>query len=401
MSIKNKERLSYLLQQYASGMATKTEISELSAFLQTDQYEGEIKTVLEKMSYEAQGDESYGVEKIDEMIDRILKADTEEAKLIPMRRVRLFQKFAAAAAILICVFGSAYFLLLHSKEKTSIAQLNNVILKNDIAPGGNKALLTLADGTTIILDSAANGKLAQQGSTKVFKIDAGKLSYELAGNSENTVVHFNTISTPRGGQYQVVLPDGSNVWLDAASSLKFPTAFSGKERRVELTGEAYFEVTHKSNQPFKVIANGVEVEDLGTHFNINAYNDEKSIKATLLEGSIRVSVIGETPDDKILIPGQQAKVEDDKMIQVINNIDVGQVIAWKKGLFEFENADLPTIMRQISRWYDVDVIYENKPDNDKFGGGISKNLPLSKVLKLIGKNGVKFKLEGKVLKVTP
>jgi len=400
MSTNNKERLSYLLRQYASGQTTEQEMAELSGFLEMNKYEYDIKDVLEEISYESEPIENYDEHQVDRMIDRILKHDTGKVKVIPIGRRPMLPKIAAAAVILFAIAGAYFFFINPSMKKSELAQTYSTF-KNDIAPGSNKAVLTLGDGSIIVLDSVANGKLAQQGNTQVLKIDSGELSYQATNNNAHTVLQYNTISTPRGGQYQVVLPDGSKVWLDAASSLKFPTAFSGKDRSVELTGEGYFEIAHNSNKPFKVVVNGVEVQDLGTHFNINAYEDEGSIKATLLEGSIRVTTTGKIPQSKVLIPGQQARIEGDKMIEVTSNIDINQVIAWQKGLFEFDNADLPTIMRQISRWYDVQIVYERKPGDEKFGGGISKNLPLSNVLKLMEENGVKFNLEGKVLKVIP
>ncbi|HXS54891.1 MAG TPA: FecR domain-containing protein, partial [Hanamia sp.] len=192
--------------------------------------------------------------------------------------------------------------------------------------------------------------------------------------------------------------DGSKVWLNAESSLTFPVAFPGEERKVEITGEAYFEVAHDANKKFIVTKGTTTVQVLGTHFNVNAYDDENSIKVTLLEGSVKV----ENVNNKVIIkPGEQAQVGKDNGIKVVNDLDIQQVIAWQKGLFEFNHADLASIMRQVSRWYDVEVIYDGKITEGKFGGGLSKSLPLSAVLKLMEANGVKFQLEGKVLKVIP
>jgi ferric-dicitrate binding protein FerR (iron transport regulator) len=401
MSTNNRQRLDYLLRQYAAGAITDKEVTELSIFLGQSQLKEDIREILEVMAYEAQPVENYDSEKVDKMIDRILKSVFENAKIVPVRGRSLFTKVSVAAAILICVLTGAYFIKQRLEEKPAVAQkTQNRSIEKDIAPGGNKASLTLADGSVIILDSTARGKLAKYGNVKVLKIEAGKLSYQQANASRQLTIQYNTISTPRGGQYQVVLPDGSKVWLNAASSLKFPTAFLGKERNVELSGEAYFEVAHNEKQPFKVKVKGVEVLVLGTHFNINSYDDEGTIKTTLLKGSVR-ETIADKQQSVTITPGQQAQVGKDKMIKVINDVDIAQVIAWQSGLFEFNNSDLPTIMRQISRWYDVDVVYESKPADAKFGGGISKNLPLSEVLQLLQANGVKFQLEGRVLKVIP
>jgi ferric-dicitrate binding protein FerR (iron transport regulator) len=248
----------------------------------------------------------------------------------------------------------------------------------------------LADGSTIILDNVQNGTLAQQGNTKVIKED-GKLAYNLTSTGINEVL-YNTISTPRGGQYQVDLPDGSRVWLNAASSLHFPTAFVGKERRVEITGEAYFEVAKNKAQPFIVSVNGAEVQVLGTHFNVMAYNDENAIKTTLLEGSVKF-VNGST--SSLLKPGQQSQLSENGQVKVVSNVDVDAVTAWKNGNFDFQGEDIETVMRQLSRWYNVDVVYRNKPD-ELFYAEIPRNTKLSDVLKALELTGkLRFGIEGK------
>ena len=401
MSTTNKQRLEYLLRQYAAGLVTDQEVTELSIFLRQSELKKDIREILEVMAYESQPLENYDSEKVDKMIDGILKSVSENAKIIRVSSGRLFKKVSVAAAAFICVLAGVYFMRQILKEKPAVAQkTQNGSIKKDIAPGGNKATLTLADGSVILLDSTAHGKLANYGNMKVLKIDAGKVSYQQANSSRQLTMQYNTVTTPRGGQYQVILPDGSKVWLNAASSLKFPTVFLGKERNVQLSGEAYFEVAHNEKQPFKVNAKGVEVLVLGTHFNINSYDDEGTIKTTLLQGSVRETIV-ERQQSVTIKPGQQAQVGKDKVINVTSDVDIAHVIAWQSGLFEFNNSDLGTIMRQISRWYDVDVVYESKPGDAKFGGGISKNLPLSEVLQLLQANGVKFQLEGRVLKVIP
>ena len=401
MSINNKERLEYLLRQYAAGLITDKEVTELSFFLRQSSLKWEIRDILEAMASEAQPVENYDSEKVEKMIDRILKSVSEDAKIVPAGSRRLFTRLSVAAAVFICVFTGGYFIRQKLKEKPAVAKkTQNGSIKKDIAPGGNKASLTLADGSVIILDSTARGQLAKYGNMKVITIDVGKLSYQQANTGKQTTMQYNTVSTPRGGQYQVVLPDGSKVWLNSASSLKFPTAFLDKERNVELSGEAYFEIAHNEKQPFKVKVKEIEVLVLGTHFNINSYDDERIIKTTLLQGSVR-ETIADQQQSVTITPRQQAQVGKDNVIKVVDNVDIAQVIAWQSGLFEFNNSDLATIMRQISRWYDVDVVYESKPGDAKFGGGISKNLPLSEVLQLLEANGVKFQLEGRILKVTP
>lgn len=401
MSTNNKERLKYLLRQYAAGLVTNKEVTELSAFLRRSQWGRDIREILEVMAYKAEATENYNSEEVNKMIERILKSVSGNAKIASAKRRHLFTKVLVAATVFICVLAGVYVIIQKVKEKSAVAQkTQNGPIKKDIAPGGNKASLTLADGSVIILDSTAHGELAKYRNMKILKIDAGKLSYQQANVGRQLTIQYNTVSTPRGGQYQVVLSDGSKVWLNSASSLKFPTSFLGKERNVELSGEAYFEIAHNKKQPFKVKVKEVEILVLGTHFNINSYNDEKTIKTTLLKGSVRETIV-DKQQSVTITPGQQAQVGKDKVIKVIDDVDIAQVIAWQSGLFEFNNSDLATIMRQISRWYDVDVVYESKPGDAKFGGGISKNLPLSEILQMLEANGIRFQLEGRVLKVIP
>jgi ferric-dicitrate binding protein FerR (iron transport regulator) len=270
------------------------------------------------------------------------------------------------------------------------------VLLNDVAPGGNKAILTLANGSKIILSNAKNGALTQQGNTKVVKLDDGKLAYQPDKTNAPIAVEYNTVSTPRGGQYQLTLSDGSKVWLNAESAITFPTSFTGKERKVSIKGEAYFEVAHDASKPFQVTVNGMEVQVLGTHFNINAYNDEGEMKTTLLEGAVKVSKVSVS---KLIIPGEQAVVSLTEPIIVVQQADVDEAVAWKNGLFHFDNADLQQVMRQLSRWYDVDVVYIGTIPKREFAGEMQRDLRLSQVLELLEKNEVNFKIQGKKIMV--
>jgi ferric-dicitrate binding protein FerR (iron transport regulator) len=312
---------------------------------------------------------------------------------------RMPQRWWAAASILLLLASGSYFFFGNHQAKKEVAVVNKHVPVNDVAPGGNKAVLTLADGSVIILDSAQNGTLSKQGNIKIIKLDDGQLAYDKSGLSANSQVLYNTISTPKGGQYQVTLSDGSKVWLNAASSLRFPATFSGKERKVELTGEGYFEVAHNKKMPFHVTVNDLDVEVLGTHFNINAYADESAIKTTLLEGSVKVVKGNET---KIIEPGEQASVttsEDE--INVKQQVDLEQVVAWKNEIFQFERADIESVMRQISRWYDIDVDYHGRV-SEHFGGTISRDVNISDVLKMLEMTGgVNFKIDGKKVIVMP
>ncbi|MHA4811786.1 FecR family protein [Flavitalea flava] len=273
-------------------------------------------------------------------------------------------------------------------------------LKKDVPPGGEKAILTLADGKQIVLDNASNGQLANQGATKVIKLANGKLAYN-GTSSHGQPVSYNSITTPRGGQYQVTLPDGSVVWLNAASSLRFPTAFSGNDRMVELSGEGYFQIKKHAAMPFKVAIlppagnpekGAVQVEVLGTEFNVMAYPEESLIRTSLVEGRVKVS------KDKISVtvaPGQQAQTGHANDGVNLVAVDIKSVIAWKRGFFNFDNTDLKTLMRQISRWYDIEVVYEGKIKDQRFDGLISRDLKLSEVLHILEGHDIHFTIKDK------
>ena len=313
------------------------------------------------------------------------------------RRVISFRRIAVAASILGILVLSGFLLFNRVGENSFVkGKVNNKRFKNDVSPGGNKAVLTLADGSTIVLDEAQNGELAQQGNSKIIKLD-GKLSYDPVNKNPKEVV-YNTISTPNGGQYQLELADGSLVWLNATSSIRFPTTFIGKERRIEITGEAYFEIAKNREMPFIVAVNGAEVQVLGTRFNINAYNDEDNVRTTLLEGSVKF-VSGD--NSNILKPGQQFQLAKNGAFNVANDVNVDEVVAWKNGLFAFENATIEKVMRQFSRWYDVEIEYRGKTD-DLFIAEMRRNIKLSDALKALELTGkVKFDIEGKKIIVMP
>ncbi|MEO9145512.1 MAG: FecR domain-containing protein [Ginsengibacter sp.] len=302
--------------------------------------------------------------------------------------------WAVAASVLLILSVGYLFLVKQNKQQIAkIATQEKPI--HDIAPGGNRATLTLGNGNTINLDSAQNGSLAIQGNTQVVKLNDGQLAYQNENNSSATV-QYNTITTPRGGQYQLTLADGSQVWLNAASSITFPTSFVGDTREVKITGEAYFEVAHNANMPFHVKVGNITVQVLGTHFNINAYEDEGVIKTTLLEGSVKVS---EGKENVMIEPGEQAQIKNpsDKII-VKKDVDMEEVVAWKNGLFQFDNTNIQDIMRKISRWYDVEVVFEGDIPNTRFNGKIYRNVNASMVFKILEEGGIHiiFK-EGKVI----
>lgn len=297
-------------------------------------------------------------------------------------RLMLWRRIAVAASVVLCLSVGGYFFLNKKPDTVQTVQNQQV----DFAPGSNKAILTLSNGKKIALDDVSQGKLAAEGSTVISKTGDGQVIYDdqhsLHSKTENVV---NTMSTPRGGQYHLTLSDGTEVWLNAASSITYPAAFTGSDRQVKITGEVYFQVAHNATKPFRVKSNGQMVEVLGTHFNINAYNDEVAVKTTLLEGSVRISPLrGDKADEAtsaILKPGQQAILSSGALST--KSVDVNEAMAWKNGYFYFVDTDIQTIMRQISRWYDVDVEFQGPITKETFTGRISRNRNISKVLKIV------------------
>ncbi|MGV3509199.1 MAG: FecR family protein [Sphingobacteriaceae bacterium] len=310
-------------------------------------------------------------------------------------KVSWINSWAIAATIALAVL-SAGLLFLTNDPRENLEQ-NTTSHKLDIAPGSDKAILTLADGSRIVLGDSIKGEITKQGNSLVINTN-NVVSYNTKnpGLNSNATPAYNTITTPRGGQYKIILPDNTVVWLNAASSLRFPTAFTGNERKVELTGEAYFEVAKNKAMPFKVNAGNSQIEVLGTHFNVMAYTDEHSTNTTLIEGSVKVI---KDNSEALLVPGQQAKVAD--KINVAS-ADVNEAIAWKNGLFQFKEAELKTILRQISRWYDVEIEYEGKLPKEKFRAEVSREANLSQVLKILEISGVNFTIkEGRKIIVKP
>ncbi len=316
----------------------------------------------------------------------------------PRRSYGRIIAYAAAASVALILLVGYFYQNRTSQNKIQTQPIAKT--GQDVDPGGNKAVLTLADGTKILLDSANIGAISKQGNVTVTKLNDGKIEYDFSTSSTNSTaskVTYNTISTPRGGQYQLVLADGSKVWLNAESSVTFPTSFTGSERKVSMKGEAYFEVAHDASKPFLVSANNTEVKVLGTHFNINGYDGET--RTTLLEGSVAVELPGKTSR---IIPGQQAVTSNlNNAIVVLNGVDLNEVMAWKNGYFYFTHASVEMVMKQLSRWYDVDIIYQGDLPDRKFEGEMQRNLSLSQVLNLLSKNNIHFSIVGKKIIVSP
>jgi transmembrane sensor len=325
-----------------------------------------------------------------------------------------FGKIAVAASVLVLLSaGTWYYFSQSTNKQTATTGKNEPVIKSPIVPGSNKATLTLGDGQTIALATAQNGSLADQGHMQITKTD-GRLIYNRKLDSDgsfNSREIFNTVTTPRGGEYQITLPDGSKVWLNAASSLRFPIAFAGNERIVELTGEAYFEVNpqeqagnskspvdkkgKKAKTPFIVkintpAGNRNEVEVLGTHFNVMAYTDEGAIKTTLIEGKVKVTSgnVFQT-----ILPGEQARLNEGNI--VVKNVDADDIIAWTTGFVPVAGPDVEYTMRQIARWYDVNIIYQGKKPEGSFEGKLPRSASIGNVIKLLNANNIKARLNEK------
>ncbi|SKA09513.1 protein of unknown function [Chitinophaga eiseniae] len=324
------------------------------------------------------------------MYDRIM-----QRMKTPRRRSYRWTYAAAAAAVLALVaVGGVFFF--PRKQAPAVAVREKSVFHNDIKPGGNKATLTLANGSTVVLDDMMTDTLAPQGNSKISRTGNGQLAYQVQPGASQQPV-YNTLTTPAGGQFRLTLPDGSRVWLNAASSITFPTAFTGKDRMVELKGEAYLEVSHNPQQPFKVKVRGMEVSVLGTHFNINAYPDEKGVRTTLLEGSVRVN---NEEQSYMLKPGQQAQLQPDGQFS-LHTVDTEDITAWKDGQFAFSDADIHTVMRQVARWYGAEVIYEGNVSHH-FMGTVPRDVPVSRLLKMLELTGrVSFVVEGNKIIVKP
>jgi transmembrane sensor len=309
-------------------------------------------------------------------------------------------RYMAAAAVMLIVVSLVFYVYNRSHKDDVVKESPAVVQQNDVAPGQYKASLTLADGSVVAVDSFFNGKLVQQGNTNVYNKN-GQLVYK--EEKKGGAVIYNKLTTSKGEMYGTILSDGSKVWLNSQSSIKYPVTFVDDKRKVEITGEAYFEVAsltgQKGKRPFIVTIDGMEVEVLGTKFNVNGYNNEAQIKTTLLEGKVKVS---EGDAEKVLSPGQQAKLEKQTgEINTVDDVDVDEAVAWRYGYFQFNDADLQTVMNQIVRWYDVSVVYEGNVPDKKFWGKISRNNSLSNILTALERYGVHFRIEGKKIIITP
>jgi len=387
-------RLEYLYQRYIDDTCTAAEREEFLSMIAKKQEDQGITDLLDG-TWNNINTDGQSFPAADGILDNIL---TQHPKTI-VRKASWYRYAVAAAAAVVVVSTGIYFLTKvqdnNKPESTKYA--------SDIQAGKNRATLKLANGTIINLDSATNGEIAQQAGIEITKTADGQLVYNIAENAKNektasVTETYNTITTPRGGQYQINLPDGTKIWLNAASSLKYPTVFSKEERKVELTGEAYFEVAKIAvkdrRTPFIVVTDKQKIEVLGTHFNVNSYGDEIAAKTTLLEGSVKVSNL-KSKRSNLLKPGQQSLIAGEGL--QIANVDTLESVAWKNGYFQFNESDLEDIMKQLSRWYNIDVVFEGKLPEDLFHFKTPRNQSLTEVLKIFELNGINFKIEGRKL----
>lgn len=390
------DRLLYLLQQYAENSSSEEELQELKVLINVPANEQIASRLLEQILKQTEPLPTYSETRLQAVLLQIKSA-------APVKQInRKWYRYAAAASIILLISITLVTIFTNQHKPTqSIAKNNNQF---DIAaPVNNKATITLANGQKVFLDSLSNGTLAQQGNVKLVKFADGRVAYQTASGEMVKQLQYNTLFNPRGSKVaNITLADGSRVWLNAGSSITYPIAFVTEERRVSITGEAYFEVTHDAAKPFSVSRSDMSVQVLGTHFNVNAYEDESAIKVTLLEGSVNVSRKSSIVKIK---PGEQATLQQeqgDNEIKVEKSVDLEQVMAWKNGEFQFGNkTDIKTIMRQLSRWYNIEVEYKGDI-NGHIGGSISRDANISQVLKMLEKTGsVKFEIEGTKVTVMP
>lgn len=390
-----KKSFEDLLIGFEENLLTQEELSQFLILVQKEEFSVIFKTRIEK-AFNNDTVTHVDRDREDQLYRQVLavvktETNNKEPVITFEKKSRIIPFIRIAAASLVIVICVLLWSTKSDKRDLVKNESKKELYKNDILPGGDKAILTLPDGTAIELDDAKNGNVVQQGNTNVIKT-GGKIVYSVADKQSKDQV-YNTITTPKGGQFQIELSDGTQVWLNAASSIYFPTSFSGKERRVQITGEVYFEVAKNSALPFMVSVSDAEIQVLGTHFNVMAYKEENILKTTLLEGSVKF--IGGNTSIR-LKPGQQSQLLPNKQTKVINGVDLEEVVAWKNGLFQFESSDIETVLRQLARWYDVEVIFKGKKVSDPFHVEIPRKTNLSDVLKALElSGGARFNIQGK------
>ena len=388
------ERLQYLFDRYCTQTCSPEERQELALLCLLPENKKNIEKLLEATWEQTPLENDMPAREGNLILQNILGSSVKEST--PVKKIG-WRRWVAAASVILTVGLGSYFFLFY-KKNIPVEAVQTVVPIDVKPPNTNKAVITLADGSLLYLDSAGKGQLAMQGNMKLLKLSNGQIAYKTADGKTTPEPQYNTLSNPRGSNViNMQLADGSHVWLNAGSSIRYPVAFTGNEQKISITGEAYFEVAHNPAMPFKVINNKMEVTVLGTHFNVNAYEDEANIKVTLLEGAVKIKNSGAV---KFLHPGQQARIANE--ILITDNIDIEEVMAWKNGKFVFgEKADIETVMRQVARWYNVDVEYRGKITSH-FGGTISRQVSISEIINVLEATGhVKCNIEGRKIIVTP
>ncbi len=423
----NKEHIELLWNKFIRNEASRQELDELFRYVEAasakdgQPSEDELFSFIDRQLLLRQPDTVLEPDRKAAILQEVLRSEEKQLLGQKVRRIPFYRRWQYAAAVLIILATGAYFWFQPNRPQMLTSE--NEYLPTDIEPGRDGAILTLADGSQVVLDSLGNGVVATQNGVEVVLKD-GQLAYDPA-NKVGGEITYNTMTTPKGRQFSLVLPDGTRVWLNAASSLKYPTTFMGTERKVEVTGEAYFEVARNPKMPFKVLVhNQAEVEVLGTQFNVNAYADESTINTTLLEGSVKVSFfidavtndaspVGQKSSPAgladrpavTLKPGQQAQLpvgqQAPQGIMIINNADTEKIMAWKNGLFNFDGASLAEVMKQLERWYDIEVVYEKGVRDIELEGKMTRDVSLRGLLRILGNLGVQAQLEERRLTLLP
>ncbi|NLR68678.1 DUF4974 domain-containing protein [Chitinophaga varians] len=378
-----------LLQRYLDGQCSREELDELFGYLNTSGSKRPLLTAMQQEFERVMSEEHTVPEAIGNRIETRLLQEISRNKVVPVRSFR-YLKWSAAAAVMILLSTATIFYTTRPPAAPALAQQH---APRAGTPGSNKAQLTLSDGSVVTLDSTGN-QVFQQGDVTVQQHN-GQLLYPVTAGP-SSIVSYNLLAVPRGGQFNVVLPDGSRVWLNAASSLRYPTAFPANNRTVEIKGQAYFEIKPVPGQPFIVKVNNTEVQVLGTSFDIMAYADEPVTRTTLITGAVKVK---SGDNESYLRAGQAAAVNNSTGSLSVQPADLREATAWRTGFFNFENASLGSILRQLSRWYDVEADDQAIPENYRLGGYINRNLPLQQVLPMLETDNVKLKLEGRTIKV--
>lgn len=395
--------ISILFKKYYNKTASPHEIRELFELLKSSSDDELTELIRNEWEDQENEDPIFSIEMSENILKNILsemgdvKSQTEET--VPLSLFKwsiLYKSLSAAAAIIILLGIGLYFR--SSLNSNPGNQKASVQLNADALPGVNKAILILGDGQKIILDSLINGLIAKTENFEVNKTENGQLVYHAFDRNYKNArgEDINTLVTPRGGEYRVTLPDGSKVWLNATSSIKFPGVFKGNIREVELNGEAYFEIAKNSAMPFRVKSNGAQIEVIGTHFNVKAYGNEKLMKTTLVEGSIKITAGNFS---HLLKPGQQAILTKGEL-KVLDNVDIEEQVAWKNGLFLFKDTSIEDVMSQVASWYDLNVIFEGKIPEKYLTGKVSRSVNASEFMNLLKYAGVKFKIKEKNIIIT-